>query len=195
MPDLLVLPVDWRANRLVDALAKAYAREVQLPKSFFDFISSARIAYKHSAAVLGCVTHAANNHKIQVIRNDGTVTYKTIRDSTDVAWRQSGLPTLKKKAPDKQADERACKAPKEGHTVSNSVLVSQPALFSVCEQPASQSASSRALRAHNKRGRDSEKERLTSRVAAIAATCTASPSRQSGHDRLEALKRRVRARL
>ena len=72
--------VDWRANRLADAIAKAFANDMAPPGSMVSLTMCARAAYRHSVALLGCVTHAANNHRVQVTRDDGTTTYVTKRD-------------------------------------------------------------------------------------------------------------------
>ena len=75
--------LDWRANRLVDALAKAFANDMAAPNSLTTVVLSARVAQKHSLALLGCVTHMANNHTVQVTRDDGTTTNVTKRDVTE----------------------------------------------------------------------------------------------------------------
>ena len=43
--------------------------------------SSAMAAVRHAAALLGQVTHTANNHKVLVTRPDGTQLERVIRDS------------------------------------------------------------------------------------------------------------------
>ena len=54
---------DWQANRLVDALAKAAAAQLQVPREVAAFVRSAEAAAAHVACLLGVVTHAANNCK------------------------------------------------------------------------------------------------------------------------------------
>ena len=56
--------VDWRANRLVDALAKLDAALRELPAACVKLLDSAECAVKHSAKLLARVTHAANNHTL-----------------------------------------------------------------------------------------------------------------------------------
>ena len=74
--------LDWRANRLVDALAKQAAAQRQAPESLTRLLKSAKVAVKHAAALLGEVTHAANNHKVVVNRPDGRVVTQVLRDAT-----------------------------------------------------------------------------------------------------------------
>ena len=81
----LLTVVDWRANRLVDALAKLAAAFGQAPKAITRLLESGRIAVRHGAALLGVVTHAANNHKLQVERPDGTWGTSSIRDAQQPA--------------------------------------------------------------------------------------------------------------
>ena len=76
-------PVDWRANRLVDKLAKTAAAALQHPKHVLELLPSADAAAAHAACLLGVVTHAANHH--EVTETDDTGCSRTIvcRDSTD----------------------------------------------------------------------------------------------------------------
>ena len=43
-------------------------------------LGSGKVAVKHSAALLGAVTHAANNHKVLVQSLDGSWVSQTVRD-------------------------------------------------------------------------------------------------------------------
>ena len=69
---------DWRANRLVDMLAKAAAaahlscgRDV------------AEAAFAHAACCLGVVTHAANTHQVVALGEGGAEITSIQRDSID----------------------------------------------------------------------------------------------------------------
>ena len=73
--------IDWRANRLVDALAKQAAATRQAPAPVLQVLKSAKAAVRHSAALLGEVTHAANNHKTEVTTVDVSRVTKVIRDA------------------------------------------------------------------------------------------------------------------
>ena len=74
---------DWRANRLVDKLAKLAAESLQPPASTIKLLESAEAAAAHAACLLGVVTHAANNHKAFTLDEGGNTTCKVMRDSTD----------------------------------------------------------------------------------------------------------------
>ncbi len=74
--------VDWRANRLVDKLAKIAAGAHAEPESVVDLVDSLDAAAAHAAALLGLVTHAANNHKVTEVDELGNLVTRTKRDST-----------------------------------------------------------------------------------------------------------------
>ena len=72
--------VDWRANRLADALAKAAARR-RLPYRGIDsLLAVAAKAARHAARLLGRVTHSANNHTVMEIGPDGVLVSRVVRD-------------------------------------------------------------------------------------------------------------------
>ncbi len=75
--------VDWRANRLVDKLAKAAAMALQHSKHILGLLPSAEAAAAHATCLLGIVTHRANNHEVTTTDKDGRTLAKTLRDSTD----------------------------------------------------------------------------------------------------------------
>ena len=75
--------VDWRANRLVDKLAKAAAVAQQASKHIRELLPSADAAVAHAACLLGIVTHAANNCEITTTDDAGKVTASVARDSSD----------------------------------------------------------------------------------------------------------------
>ncbi len=89
--------VMWRANRLVDFLAKAAAAPHRLPGWFFKSIGTATDLVKHSAALLGIVAHAANNHRVDRPDEEGVVKTVVLRDSTAQA-RPSQRTGLRKRA-------------------------------------------------------------------------------------------------
>ena len=72
----------WRANRLVDALAKLAARKHRLPAIVKQKLDDASTLLRYQAALLGVVTHAANNHRVEQVREDGTTVTIVQRDST-----------------------------------------------------------------------------------------------------------------
>ena len=89
--------IDWRANRLVDLLAKIGASANAPSNDTQKLLKSTAILVKHMAAQLGEATHHANNCTLMVAQEDGTVVEKVCRDSTPKPKRvnvnPSPLPT------------------------------------------------------------------------------------------------------
>ena len=77
-----VSSLDWRANRLVDVLAKHAAEVNAVPKSTSNFLGDAESLVKYRAAMLGCVTFAANNHEVVTQAADGSTRTTLQRDAT-----------------------------------------------------------------------------------------------------------------
>ena len=102
----LLSGVDWRANRLVDALAKQAAATMRTPVEVRSLLESGQAAVKHHSAVLGVATHAANNHEMAFQRPDGTMGFHTIRDAQQPSrhsarrMRQTKPPAEPKPLPD-----------------------------------------------------------------------------------------------
>ncbi len=90
-----ITSVEWRANRLVDALAKAAAQPDRVPPQLIELIDAAAEAVEFYAAKLGRVTHEANHYKVDTVLPDGTTTQTTRRDSTAV--RQPWNPNTRAK--------------------------------------------------------------------------------------------------
>ena len=76
-------PVDWRANRLVDKLAKIAAGAHCEPQNVLDLVESLDAATAHAAALLGIVTHTSNNHRVTEVDELGNLISHIKRDSTD----------------------------------------------------------------------------------------------------------------
>ena len=76
-----ITAVDWRANRLVDALAKAAAQEKRVPRHVMQYVEDAAAALEYAAAKLGTVTNAANNFRCTVVLPDGSTAQCIKRDS------------------------------------------------------------------------------------------------------------------
>jgi hypothetical protein len=72
----------WRANRLVDALAKRAAGQYRLPAWAVRRIEQAKQLVTYSAAKLGVVPHRANHFQVQEVTASGAVATRTHRDST-----------------------------------------------------------------------------------------------------------------
>ena len=80
--------LDWRANRLVDAVAKQAADSMRAPMAITRLLNSGSAAVKHAATLLGQVTHAANNCKMEVVQPDGSRVLKVCRDSQQHTHQQ-----------------------------------------------------------------------------------------------------------
>ncbi len=147
---------------------------------------SARIACKHSVAILGQVTHAANNHVVQIVRDDGSTMNKVKRDVTEPAHKR----TRRFKEPPK---------PSSGDAPPPIVVPPPPVESSVplFLQRVAKRANpvTHAALQHRKRARLADEQCLRQRVNAIGALCTASPSLEgSATHRLQALAERVKAK-
>ena len=73
--------VEWRANRLVDVLAKLAAAFDRVPPAALKQVRDASTAVEHSLAKLGAVTYARNHHKVAFVKPDGSQGWRTHRDS------------------------------------------------------------------------------------------------------------------
>jgi hypothetical protein len=80
-----VSPIDFRANRLVDVLAKAAAGDLRAAIATRQLLTSAAAAVKHAAALLAVTTRAANNHLVVVTDPDGSQRTVPKRDSCRVS--------------------------------------------------------------------------------------------------------------
>ena len=77
----LLTAVDWRSNRLVDALAKQAAATREVPMAAALLLKSAQTAVRHASALLGRVTVAANHHEVSTPQEDGTERKVVQRDA------------------------------------------------------------------------------------------------------------------
>jgi hypothetical protein len=78
---LRVSAIDWRANRLADCLARLAASIYAVPDLAHDLFKGAQQAAEYCAALLGTVTFAANNHRVEVTKPNGVLGFATRRDS------------------------------------------------------------------------------------------------------------------
>ncbi len=94
-----ITPIMWRANRLVDILAKGAASPLRVPSWATKAVATVATLVEYHIAHLAVVTHAANNHKIDTVKPDGTVGHTTVRDSTaeKQPWRQRSQPARQAK--------------------------------------------------------------------------------------------------
>ena len=77
-----ITAVDWRANRLADALAKAAAGNAPGCHAIDQLLRSADVLVRHEAAVLGASTALANGFEVSAIATDGSCKRQWRRDST-----------------------------------------------------------------------------------------------------------------
>ena len=77
-----ITPIMWRANRLVDALAKAAAGRSRTPSWAPTQVQVAGTMVRHAAAQLGTVTYRANHHPVIVQLEGGAAITRLCRDST-----------------------------------------------------------------------------------------------------------------
>jgi len=168
---------DWRANRLVDALAKMAAAKMQAPRATRALLESGQVAAKHAAALLGVVTHAANNHKVPHLLPGGAGGFRTLRDA--------------------QQPERHCrkrrqlpKPPAAPAPPLAATLRAAPSLeIESCKRP-------RTAKAKVQAGKRKEEEALTwRRVLQVGSSAASSREGPPAQQRLAELHRRVRARL
>ena len=79
----MLTAVDWRANRLVDIIAKSAAAESQAPTEVLRFLESARVLLLAKATTLAQATFLANNAQVVTTDEHGTSKTVTKRDTTD----------------------------------------------------------------------------------------------------------------
>ena len=173
--------VDWRANRLADALAKQAAAKGQPPSSVIRLLTSAMHASRHAAKLLGQVTFAANNHQVQAITGDGLGTSRTIRDSVD-APRRTRAPVQVPAATVAAADASASSS-------------TQPCQVQPCHATKESQVASRRRPSHASVAHAAESAAVKARVAEIGASLRTPVDRASGADRLQALREHVRSRV
>jgi hypothetical protein len=83
-----ITTVDWRANRLVDALAKQGAEIVRASREIRNLVESGKAASLHAACNLGRVTFAANNHKVEKLDDKGQAVTVVSRDAEPAPRRK-----------------------------------------------------------------------------------------------------------
>ena len=75
--DTLLTTREWRPNQLFDGQDKLAAQRGAASSSTVELLASAQALARFSAAQLGVATHAANNHIVQVVSDDGTAWQNT----------------------------------------------------------------------------------------------------------------------
>ena len=184
----LLTAIDWRANRLVDALAKLAAGTREAPLAVVRLLESGRAAVKHAAALLGAVTYAANNCMLPVQNEDGSWGSKIARDAQPPPSRGMKRQRSPAEAPAPPALAMLCKQD-GGAALERFEELHRSGLPTVRRRSRAAAAGLRA------RGRAAEHEQTKRRVAELAASAAAPRHRPSGSERLEAVAERVRARI
>jgi len=181
--------VDWRANRLVDALAKQAAATRQAPAPVIEMLMSAKAAVKHAAALLGEVTFAVNNHSITVTNPDGSQSTRVIRDSMPKA-RGAAKPAA-------SYTERAAPSANQTQSCSSPDVVPSLAMEPLMPR-APLSINANRAREFAQRRRLEDKTRTWRRIEEVFVNARPrshdDPARPTGHDRLQAVLERVRVR-
>jgi hypothetical protein len=167
--------IDWRANRLADALAKLAAAANQPSKAVLSLLFSAAAAVKHSAMLLGRTTHAANHHPVHELNGDGETVIRLKRDSVDAP---RPVPA-DRKAPKAAPQPQPAPTPRD-------VRPWQAPLPST-RRPARRSSPARAAALL-------EAAQLQRRVEDLGSSLQPSATRRPAAERMEALKQRLMAR-
>ena len=171
--------LDWRANRLVDALAKQAAAKHQLPAAIVRRLDSATCATKHAAMLLGQVTHAANNHRVEVVDSNGIASTKLMRDAVPMPLGR------KRKA---ACLDVTCCAPVPGPAISVRPWRAGRAAVHP-RRVRRKTSTSRIAIAH-----DDEAALLRRRVVEIGSSCVQPTGVPSAASRLELVLAKVKAR-
>jgi len=179
---------DWRANRLVDLLAKAAAFRHRVPEDLRLLLANAVAAVTFHAAMAGVTSHASNNSPSYALAEDGTTVTTMTRDAMPPLPRLGAWGPRCGGGPSARADAQpvaTCHAPK-----------ATPA-----DEPGHNTATSGAgqagARARGRRRAAEEAERKEARFLdgwlreRAAQVHVALPNAQS---RLEAVRERIRAR-
>ena len=196
-----VNPLLWRANRLVDLLAKHAAMPHRVPRKITNGLRDFAKLARHRLLQLGVVTLAANNHVVNVIGTAGVSQTRTMRDSEG----------CKPQKPARRAAGRAVDARHDsldGRAFESRIVCDPPAQPRPCSEPprgcraaARPSAplpqaafAAKRRREQSLLGRNFEGVEDEARVARWMANLHLAPSAGDARSRMEALRQRVRAR-
>ena len=162
--------IDWRANRLVDALAKRAAAERYPPLAIERILGWAKQAVRHSARLLGRVTHAANHHEVAELGPDGELVKRFVTDAVD-APRQMRH---------KRLSPQPAAAPETSPAVPKAVQPWRPPIREAVRRRPSRTLAARKADAAN----------LQRRVQEIGEAL-APAGRAAASDRMQALRERI----
>ena len=176
--------MEWRANRLADALAKHAAGHDRVRASIDRALATAEVLVWHEAAVLGAATYAANNHVVQLVGENGQVRHATVRDSKAVRRPRRAKPPAPPAAPHVPHDMCACVSADEVGRRRRKL----GATFTVHPLAAGRARAARAFAA-----RSAAQERACTE-ASVAAFVLRPRTGPTAAERLEAVRLRVRER-
>jgi len=183
--------VDWRANRLVDLLAKAAAGRHRVPKSTMKLLADAAATVSYAAALLGVVTHAANNYAETSWRADGSAVVVRHRDAMPLPFNDSRR---------HQAMRRADAAPRAASRNDKPDDKPLPTTAPVAPLPASDGTApathGRSQAAAVLQRRQEDEQRGVQAWVKDLARRNLQPAHDAGHapERLAALRERIAAK-
>ena len=178
----VVTALDWRANRLADALAKAAADGGGHAKAAQAAVGTAEALVRHEAAVLGAVTFAANHHWAEAVDGSGRYQARLLRDSTGAKRPRALAGARAEAAAVVPAGGGGCSTPQLG-------LPGPPSGLGPVPAPRGAAARRAASAMRAAAAADADRVLLQSRVAALRPA-----SLPPARGRLEALRARVLAR-
>ena len=184
---IAITPVMWRANRLVDILAKMAAGHERIPTFITSQVGAAAKLVQHSAGLLGEVTYVANHcARTEVVEGGATVT-RIMRDST------AERPRWKALAPRGEALSEVSSPVARSSWPNGSVHRTKRSAPSDSEGMRPSSCSADALRRKVCKEREAPED--SKRVASWLASRSFSTSSQpAAADRMAALRDRIRAK-
>jgi len=170
-----ITATDWRGNRLADALAKAAASRFRTPYKVRHTVATAMRAYEQAAALAGMVTHAANNHFVSSVAQDGKYMHKKMRDAMPPARMQRPL----------TSEAQRCQPPTAPATTAASTPAPPATDAGPKRDHSAKTALNLAAAQRDARFLQAWHRDMASRPRAVAAG-------MSARERLEALRLRVR---
>jgi endonuclease/exonuclease/phosphatase family metal-dependent hydrolase len=188
----LLTAVDWRANRLVDVLAKQAAATREAPRAVSLLLKSAQAAVRHASALLGRVTVAANHHEVSTTQEDGTEKIVVKRDAQQPDAATRARRSRKRAAPKPAAAPKAAAAPTAAAAAPAGATDDVAALF---KPPRPITATAKAARWLRRRRHQDDRAATDRRVQEIGAAAVVTPGLPTGAEKIAEVKRRVRARL
>ena len=176
--------VDWRANRLADALAKEAAARESATDADVKLLKSAEAAAEHACALLGVVTRAANHHPVLVTLAYGKTVLSHKRDSAD--------PPRKKP----HAEKTAKPVKFEPQDITVPIIEQAPLALPRYSAPkhAAQRAKEEAAKEAERRKREAASDSLKRAIDSSSGSSKPCQSTPSAASITAALRERVRAK-